>query len=161
MFSLICVWTNGWVNNRDAGDLSHHRLHYDVTVMWQFNATHSVSCYWNYHLGKVSPILLYIGGRKMHFTLLKNQFIAQFVRIDFRTNSDKSWYVPKSPFFLMHILMLFQGQQREGMPMAPIVYSPFSSKIAKTITAESAAFLQPPGVPPRLTGTLTDYGATV
>ena len=33
MLSLICVWTNGWVNNRDAGDLRHHRAHYDVTVM--------------------------------------------------------------------------------------------------------------------------------
>ena len=33
MFSLICVWTNGWVNNRDAGDLKRHRVHYDVTVM--------------------------------------------------------------------------------------------------------------------------------
>ena len=32
-FSLICVWTNGWVNNRDAGDLKRHRAHYDVTVM--------------------------------------------------------------------------------------------------------------------------------
>ena len=26
MFSLICAWTNGWVNNRDAD-------HYDVTVI--------------------------------------------------------------------------------------------------------------------------------
>ena len=33
MFSLICVWTNGWINNRDAGDLRHHRAHYDVIVM--------------------------------------------------------------------------------------------------------------------------------
>ena len=33
MFSLICAWTTGWVNNREAGDLSHHRAHYDVTVM--------------------------------------------------------------------------------------------------------------------------------
>ena len=33
MFSLICVWTNGWVNNREAGDLRRHRAHYDVTVM--------------------------------------------------------------------------------------------------------------------------------
>ena len=24
---------NGWVNNRDAGDLRHHITHYDVTVM--------------------------------------------------------------------------------------------------------------------------------
>ena len=33
IFSLICAWTNGWVNNRDAGDLRRHRAHYDVTVM--------------------------------------------------------------------------------------------------------------------------------
>ena len=33
MFSLICAWTNGWVNNRDAGDLRRHRAHYDVFVM--------------------------------------------------------------------------------------------------------------------------------
>ena len=33
MFSLICAWTNGWVNNRDAGDLRRHRDPYDVTVM--------------------------------------------------------------------------------------------------------------------------------
>ena len=33
MFSLICVWINGWVNNREAGDLRWHRAHYDVTVM--------------------------------------------------------------------------------------------------------------------------------
>ena len=33
MFSLICPWTNGWVNNRDAGDLRRHHDHYDVTVM--------------------------------------------------------------------------------------------------------------------------------
>ena len=33
MFSLICAWTNGWANNRDDGDLRHHRNHYDVTVI--------------------------------------------------------------------------------------------------------------------------------
>ena len=33
MFSLICAWTNGWVNNRNAGDLRHHRAHHDVIVM--------------------------------------------------------------------------------------------------------------------------------
>ena len=33
MFSLICAWTNGWVNNRGAGDLRHHCAHYDVIVM--------------------------------------------------------------------------------------------------------------------------------
>ena len=33
MFSLIFVWINGWVNNREAGDLRRHRAHYDVIVM--------------------------------------------------------------------------------------------------------------------------------
>ena len=33
MFSLIHAWINGWVNNREAGDLRCHRAHYDVAVM--------------------------------------------------------------------------------------------------------------------------------
>ena len=33
MFSLICAWTEDWVNKRDAGDLKRHCAHYDVTVM--------------------------------------------------------------------------------------------------------------------------------
>ena len=33
MLSFICAWINGWVNNREAGDLRRHRAHYDVTVM--------------------------------------------------------------------------------------------------------------------------------
>ena len=33
IFSLICVWINGWIHNHDAGDLIRHRAHYDVTVM--------------------------------------------------------------------------------------------------------------------------------
>ena len=33
MFSLNCVWINGWVNNREAGDLRRYHAHYDVTVM--------------------------------------------------------------------------------------------------------------------------------
>ena len=33
MCSLICVWLNGWVNNREAGDFRRYRTHYDVTVM--------------------------------------------------------------------------------------------------------------------------------
>ena len=32
-FSLICVWINGWVNNRQAGDVRRYRGHYDVIVM--------------------------------------------------------------------------------------------------------------------------------
>ena len=38
MFFFICVWINGWVNNREAGDLRRYRAHYDVIVM--------ISRYW-------------------------------------------------------------------------------------------------------------------
>ena len=34
MFSWICVWINGWVNNRKAGVLRRYHSHYDVTVMF-------------------------------------------------------------------------------------------------------------------------------
>ena len=33
MFSLIYVWINDWVNNREAGDLRRYRAHSDVIVM--------------------------------------------------------------------------------------------------------------------------------
>ena len=33
MLSLICAWIYGWVNNREAGDLRRHWVHYNVTVM--------------------------------------------------------------------------------------------------------------------------------
>ena len=31
---LIYAWINGWVNNREAGDLRRHRTNYDVRVMF-------------------------------------------------------------------------------------------------------------------------------
>ena len=42
IFSLICVWINGWVNNRETGDLRRHRADYDITVMksWWVVALH-------------------------------------------------------------------------------------------------------------------------
>ena len=32
-FLWSAPWINGWVNNREAGDLRRHRAHYDVTAM--------------------------------------------------------------------------------------------------------------------------------
>ena len=37
MFSMICAWINGWVNNGEAVDLRFHSAHYDVIVMWSPN----------------------------------------------------------------------------------------------------------------------------
>ena len=33
VFVFICAWINGWVNNREAGDLRCHCAHYEVIVM--------------------------------------------------------------------------------------------------------------------------------
>ena len=41
MFTLIYAWTNGWISNRNAGDLRSHRTRYDVTVMCQLPLYHS------------------------------------------------------------------------------------------------------------------------
>ena len=44
MFSLICAWINGWVNNREAGDLRRKCAHYDVIVMkYENSENHSSS----------------------------------------------------------------------------------------------------------------------
>ena len=45
MFSLICAWIKGWINNREAGDLRRHRTHYDVIGM--FPKYHSYIFSWN------------------------------------------------------------------------------------------------------------------
>ena len=49
MFSWLCAWINGWVNNDEAGDLRRHRAHYGVIVMLKPNRTYVntyVRCSW-------------------------------------------------------------------------------------------------------------------
>ena len=41
------MWINGWVNNRDAGDLRRHRAHYDVIVMECFRSAWAGSIDWH------------------------------------------------------------------------------------------------------------------
>ena len=40
MFSLICVWINGWVNNCETGDLRRYHAHYDVIAMMNTFGVH-------------------------------------------------------------------------------------------------------------------------
>ena len=35
MFSLICAWISGWINNREAGDVGRNRAHHVVTAIFQ------------------------------------------------------------------------------------------------------------------------------
>ena len=52
VFSLIWAWINGWVNNREAGDLRRQRAHYDVIVTrWASEARlTSVSTWWRHDM---------------------------------------------------------------------------------------------------------------
>ena len=56
MFSLICAWIHGWVNNGEAVDLRRHRAHYDVTVMVTFTLAVNV-------LSVVDQAMLYKQGQ--------------------------------------------------------------------------------------------------
>ena len=40
MFPFMCAWIDGWVNNREAGDVIRHRAHYDATVTVPVPASH-------------------------------------------------------------------------------------------------------------------------
>ena len=44
MFSLLCTWINGWVNNWDSSDLRRHRAHYDITAMIYTAESHCAMC---------------------------------------------------------------------------------------------------------------------
>ena len=50
MFSLIYVWINDWVNNREAGDLRRQHGHYDVIVMHTLALTFVASAWLVFYL---------------------------------------------------------------------------------------------------------------
>ena len=54
IFSLICVWINGRVNNREAGDLRRYRAHYDVSVMRYAAKDFKDHCIWD---GQIQSII--------------------------------------------------------------------------------------------------------
>ena len=69
--SLICAWINGWVNNREAGDLRRHRAHYDVTdlhrlhlifgLVGQLNFIHTPPFYWSCTAKGLVPVKKHCG----------------------------------------------------------------------------------------------------
>ena len=59
MFSLICVWLNGRVNNRKAGDLRRYCAHYDVIVMHLTKYTHAFVCEQLYNLRAIYLLIFF------------------------------------------------------------------------------------------------------
>ena len=71
MFSFICAWINGWVNNGDADDLRHHRGHYDVTVMKWYNLMNILTVYVSRSFALLSTDT---GVRNAHWNILKSNY---------------------------------------------------------------------------------------
>ena len=58
---FICTWTNGWSNNRDAGDLGRHRAHYDVTLMLH----HGLAWEWTWECPAAATLERLVGSNSM------------------------------------------------------------------------------------------------
>ena len=93
-FSLISTWTNGWVNNRDAGDLRRHWAHYVITVM---------------HICKTGSLLIiYIYNIITHicnkdFSIVK--LYGHFVQCPYYSRIQCRFYVVKSYDMWMHVFV--------------------------------------------------------
>ena len=57
---VICAWINGWVNNREAGDLRRHRASYDVIVISR------------------EPVVTYV-SEKLHWLPAHNYIYVRFL----------------------------------------------------------------------------------
>ena len=91
MFPLICAWTNGWVNTRDADDSRSHRVRYDPTVMkWHQGAADSIR---RWHLTGIGNLIVEI--RRSYDRLISTVGSPMLVRWhllhwirDLRPNND-------------------------------------------------------------------------
>ena len=99
MVSLICAWTNGWVNNRDACDLGHHYAHYEVIVMDR------IRCCWSQSILVQSmacsviasfpePIMDYIWVRSQRCGCLVTWFCYQMIAKPGNKTDAPSWPDP-------------------------------------------------------------------
>ena len=73
MFSFICAWINGWVNNGEASDLRRHHAHYDVPVISHPKSNHDRVRVTNF---------FFKNGKISKFGILQRKF----------THNTPSWY---------------------------------------------------------------------
>ena len=71
MFSLICVWINGSINNRETGDLRRLRAHYDV-ILYGSELLH-----WHPVKPMIAPMLVNTTGGNGYNRLVPNHNLTQ------------------------------------------------------------------------------------
>ena len=73
MFSLVCTWTNGWVNNRGAGHFKPHRAHLDVCVNNRWEKSLSELSIWgNTCIKNIPGQLRPIGTQSTQLSIVPN-----------------------------------------------------------------------------------------
>ena len=94
MFSLICVWINDWVNNREAGVLRRYRAHYDVTVMTRYFIVNHNHYYTSltYRLGrdKMATFLQTFSNSLFWNKIVVLWFLSLFPRVQWTISQN--WY---------------------------------------------------------------------
>ena len=97
MFSLICVWINGWINNREAGDLRRYGGHYDAIVMC--DAYRDMFICIVMEIPSVSArdrhfdsVMCWVGSRDFFFFFNKNIWLI----VDYLGNQIKVMYMLRS-----------------------------------------------------------------
>ena len=97
MFSLICAWINGSVNNREAGDLRRHGAHYDVIVMIRKsvrNSSHFIALSDNFNLRH--PIIL------IFFTKHESITSCSVRVLKWLSGIEKNWgYIKRFSWFVI------------------------------------------------------------
>ena len=101
-FSLICAWINGWVNNREAGDLKRHRPHYDVIVM-------------------IEIFVIYASVTKLHFVFFQYRIVKPVIDHDKMDATWKKhlWKISNNViglFFQMHVNMVLYTEKVASIP---------------------------------------------
>ena len=111
-FLMICVWINGWVNNRKAGDLRHYRVHFDVTVMscgvWCPHAlfhSRDPTNLQDFQAGSVSflteyfSVLVFYVHWSLNFVFIEFCWGRWFYCVD-------SWFIYRCPARIVNILLI-------------------------------------------------------
>ena len=98
MFSLICVWINGWVNNREAGNLRRYHAHYDITIMKTTSQASGFlqSCLVNHTLSTLRKAKLL---EVKHINLFDISSLMKREKVHWWFNQPDSW-APGNPIWL-------------------------------------------------------------
>ena len=93
-FSLMYAWTNDRANSRNAGDLRHHRAHYDVTKDPRHNSWNVMYHNKNYHQFRCFIVKK---QKKLHDHESAKQLSAKMKN----KNSNKNWLAISVPINML------------------------------------------------------------